>query len=365
MRGEEALAGAFSLVPRGQRAKFLQASEDVLPWFDNVVTKIYEVSHGIFYGELGGDRLPAWAPGAFREALFKLRQEAKDICWPDAGTLHEPADDVALASRLIATDLDVKAAAQLLRDYMLHRQSPRGGVAPTLEWLHCGIVSVPCEDFLGRPVINVCPRHHKPGDLELFRLGLRTTLDCVKAHLLHKRTNGFSQTNPLEQYTMIWDFEGTGWSNLDWEAFHCTIFEGAHHYPNMGSQIYVLNVNSAVRWVWNTASRCLHPKIRRKCCLVAPTQVNECLQKLIPIEALPPKYGGSGPDWPAPADATTFEDQVGELAARVYRRAGVVPAGAKPLRSAMPKVDPDWEDTNEALHIRVKGRNLGCCFGFA
>merc|ERR1719245_1352829 len=73
-------------------------------------------------------------------------------------------------------------------------------------------------------------------------------------------------------------------------------------------------------------------RTRRKCCLINPREVNAFMCKLAPAESLPQEYGGAGPAWPGPADAETFEDQVGAVAAASYRRAGVVPQGAKPFR---------------------------------
>jgi len=157
-------------------------------------------------------------------------------------------------------------------------------------------------------------------------------LDAVKAHMLNRRTSTFREHNPLEQYSLVLDFAGAGMNNVDWEAFHVTLEEASRHYPNMGSQVYMLSVNLLVRWVWAAARRFMHPKIQRKCQLVRPEDVPACMQKLLPLENIPVEYGGTGAPWPGPSDAQTLEDQVGELAAAVYLRAGVVPNGARPPR---------------------------------
>mmetsp|Transcript_49350 Transcript_49350/g.143042 ORF Transcript_49350/g.143042 Transcript_49350/m.143042 type:complete len:434 (-) Transcript_49350:61-1362(-) len=324
----------FRMVPCDRHTPVLSAEEHQMSWFVDFVQRICEVRHGIFYGEAGGEQCPSWAPESFTAALRQLRNRVKATGWPDGGRLHDPLDDVALASRLIAADLNVDEAAKLVDEYADYRQTTSGGVLPSREWLEYGIVVVPCEDYLGRPILNVRPRYHRPGKIALFRHGLRTTLDAIKAHALHKRKDSFDQSNPLEQYAMVWDFAGSGWRNLDWEAFHCTIHEGAHHYPNMGSQIYVLNVSAPIRWVWHAASRFMHPRVRRKCLLVAPRDVAECMRRVVPPELLPPEYGGTGAPWPGPEAASTLEDQVGALAAGAYSRAGVVPAGALPRRDA-------------------------------
>mmetsp|Transcript_51964 Transcript_51964/g.93432 ORF Transcript_51964/g.93432 Transcript_51964/m.93432 type:complete len:432 (-) Transcript_51964:154-1449(-) len=327
--------GIFSLVARGTKSPFLRAKDEELASFEDFVVKIYEVSHGIFQGEEGGERLPSWPSGAFTAALQQLRPRAETIGWPKGGQLYDPLDDVALASRLIATGLNVDDALDRVQDYRDYRDETGGGVVPPLDWLDCGIAIVPCEDRLGRPIINIRPRYHRPGNAALFRKGLQCTLDAVKAHFLHNRKHTFSETNPLEQYSMVWDFQGAGRKNLDWDCFNVTIEEGTHHYPNMGSQIYVLNVSAPVRWVWYAARRFLHPRIRRKCLLVAPRDVPALMCRLVSPEKLPPEYGGTGMPWVGPQEAVCFEDQVGELAAAAYTRAGVVPKGAKPLRKEL------------------------------
>merc|ERR1719491_1922702 len=92
----------WSLVPDGQALPCFCARDDELPAFEQFVVRIYEVSHGIFQGEEGGERLPSWPSGAFSAALRELRPRADAIGWPFGARLHDPLDDVALASRLIA-----------------------------------------------------------------------------------------------------------------------------------------------------------------------------------------------------------------------------------------------------------------------
>jgi len=316
------------------------------------------MQHGIFM--MAGnvteeEQLSGWTAEAFKSALLKLRKCMPKDAWPHGGCLHEPLDDVALAARLIASELDVDKANRLIREYATFRQDVTngGGVAPTLEWLECGIVFVPCEDVLGRPVVNIRPRHHRPGNPDLFRLGLRCTLDALKAHHMHRRGTTFSESNPLEQYAMVWDFAGVSWTNLDWDAFHTTLHEGKH-YPNMGSQIYVLNVSAPVRWIWKAASKFMPPRVRRKCILVAPGDVPSCMRYLVAADQLPQVWGGTGPAWPGPTEAQTLEDQVGCLVATAYRRAGVVPVGAKPSQEdlvpsgiATPRQNPHGKSGGE------------------
>jgi len=329
--------GRFRLAPAGRQAKPIWVAPELMDWFEDMVGKIQEVSHGIFYGEaqVGGDEMGKWPKNAFRDALQHLRNMVTqgELNWPDGGSLHDPLDDIALAQRLIASDLVVDDAAQRVKEYADFRSQTEGGVMPSLEWIESGVALVPCRDRLGRPIVIIRPRYHRPGNIELFRDGLRTTLDALKAMALSERrkAKGISKTNPLEMYAMVWDFQGASWSNLDWEAFHCTLYEGAHHYPNMGAQIYVLNVSAAVRFTWSAASRLMHPRIRRKCLLVAPADVQDCMAQVCDPGDLPPEYGGTGESLVAPENAETLEDQVGMLLASCYDRAGVVPDGAKPL----------------------------------
>jgi len=254
---------------------------------------------------------------------------------------------------------------RLVQEYARFRQNTTngGGVAPTREWLECGVVFVPCEDFLGRPVVNIRPRYHRPGNADLFRFGLRSTLDALKAHYMHRRGTAFSESNPLEQSVMVLDFAGAStWNNWDWDAFHTTRQEGMVHYPNMGSQIYLINVSAPVRWIWTAASKFMHPRVRRKCILVAPGDVPSCMRCVVPADKLPPEWGGTGPAWPGPAEAKTLEDQVGSLVATAYRRAGVVPAGAKPWREDL--MPSGIATLPENPRSKPRGNSSFACCGF-
>jgi hypothetical protein len=321
--------GVFSLVP-ARGAQCLHVNDEDLEEFDETVRRINEVRLGIFFGEAGGQEVKGFQPGAFTKALQELRLRVGDA-WSAGGQWHEPLDDAALALRLIATDLDVARAAHLVEEYEAFRCSLRGGgVKPSLEWVESGVSLVPCVDRLGRPVLVIRFRHHKPGKIDQFRQGMRSLLDAVKFHNVHNRRHTFHKNNPLEQYALVLDFEGASWSNLDWQALQVTLEEGSLRYPNMGSQIYMLNVSCAVRWIYGRAQSMLHPKIQRKCMLVAPEDVHSCMQKLLPVDQIPREYGGLGAPWCEPESTRTFEDQVGELAASIYLQADVVPDGALP-----------------------------------
>eukprot|EP00929_Paragymnodinium_shiwhaense_P084955 TRINITY_DN45461_c0_g2_i2.p1 TRINITY_DN45461_c0_g2~~TRINITY_DN45461_c0_g2_i2.p1 ORF type:complete len:479 (-),score=83.72 TRINITY_DN45461_c0_g2_i2:109-1545(-) len=340
-----------------KQAATISVQDSEMDRFEEIVNEINQVQQGIFYGELGGGgALKNWPRGAFRQALKETQARAPASAWPDGGKNHDPLDDVAYSQRLIAAELSVDTAVRLVQDYRSYRAELHGGfTSPPLLWLHWGMTIVPCEDRLGRPLIVIRSRYHRPGHAALFRAGLRATLDCVKLHFLHKRTGKLHETNPLEQYAMVWDFEGAGVSNLDWEAFKITIDEGHLHYPNMGSQVYVLNVSLGMRWFWQAASKMMHPRLLRKCQLVRPADVADCMRKVVKPELLCPAYGGTGAPWPGPKEARSLEDQAGELMANVLANARVIPQGAKPLRKslALPDVQghsngypdediPDW-----------------------
>merc|ERR1712151_1335406 len=66
---------------------------------------------------------------------------------------------------------------------------------------------------------------------------------------------------------------------------------------------------------------------RRKVQIIEKSKVLGAMQQLLHQEDLPREYGGNGAPWPEPAEALCLEEQVGELAAAVYRRAEVVPDG--------------------------------------
>ena len=71
-----------------------------------------------------------------------------------------------------------------------------------------GVAVVPFEDNFGRPVVFVRLRFHRPGNVEAFAQGLRTTVDAMIAHMLSKRQSlgnsaGMDGSNLLEAYVMV------------------------------------------------------------------------------------------------------------------------------------------------------------------
>lgn len=360
----------FYLPPRGEQAKAFEVTDERMDWYEDMITKIYDLNHGIFFGEQASKPMKPWKKGVFRLALQQIRDMVKDEGgWPGGGTYHDPLDDIALTQRLMATDLDVKGSMKLVRSYKEYRSERPGGVVPSLGWVNSGTIFIPCEDRLGRPVMWVRAKYHIPGTCEQYRNGYRATMDALKAHSLRKRSvDGWSEDNPIEQYVVIFDCKDVGTRNLDLESFKATLHEAAYHYPNMGGQIYVININRSITWGWGIACKIMHPRIRRKCLLVTGREVNKSLEKLIGLEKLPPSFGGTGTEWPPPAEAESFEDQVGDLLASVYRRCNVVPVGAKPSRHC-----EDFSEQRARMREEMKAQrlreqdgmwgNLGCCFG--
>jgi len=357
----------FCLLPQNDPTPFLFAKEDQLDWFCAAMQQVKDLRYGtaMAVSNAAQEELPDWTAKDFKSAFVKLRMRICADLWPNGGRLHEPLDDIALAQRLMTTELDVDMAVKLVHEYASFRQDVThgGGVAPPLEWIESGTVFVPCEDILGRPVINIRPRYHRRGNPDLFKAGLRSTVDALKAHYMRRRGTTFSETNPLEQYVMVFDFAGYSMrNNLDWDAFHVTVHEGAVHYPNMGSQIYVLNVSAPLRWLWTAASKFMQPRVRRKCILVAPGDVPSCMSRLIASDQLPPVWGGTGPAWPGPEEARTLEDQVGPLLANTYRCAGVVPAGAKPSREDLAPSSIAMSPEKSRGTLSAKPRFCVSCF---
>mmetsp|Transcript_137069 Transcript_137069/g.292750 ORF Transcript_137069/g.292750 Transcript_137069/m.292750 type:complete len:492 (-) Transcript_137069:83-1558(-) len=329
----------FPLVLPEWNLQALHVDEQQLAMFEEYVGKAKEVVNGLFLGQLQGEPIPGWPVGAFREALRSLRRIVAAVENPcgDIVGLHEPIDDIMLAQRLIAKDLDIQAASQLVEDYLAYRWKMKGGVSPALEWIRAGVAIMPCEDVWGRPIIVVRPRYHVPGNVPFFLRGLRTSVDAVAVHMFQKRQQGFSETNTnvLEQYVLVFDFEGATWNNCDWECLKATLKSGTHEYPNRVAQVIAINVGPTARWVWKMAQTFLAPVNVRKIQLVAPKDVPAAMRRLVPQERLPREYGGNAEPWRHPKEAKSFEDQVGELAAAVYSSADVIPSGARPLRCSI------------------------------
>eukprot|EP00929_Paragymnodinium_shiwhaense_P112646 TRINITY_DN80911_c0_g1_i1.p1 TRINITY_DN80911_c0_g1~~TRINITY_DN80911_c0_g1_i1.p1 ORF type:complete len:433 (+),score=68.85 TRINITY_DN80911_c0_g1_i1:52-1350(+) len=328
----------------------LKASDAEMDWFEGVMQEIYEVRFGAKnWGDVGGEAIKGWPPKAFRAALLQLRERVPEPY--QGGTVHEPIDDAMLSRLLIVSNLNVDAAAALVSRYVAYRQDVQGGTGPLLKNLQAGLAVVPCEDCQGRPVLFVRLRYHKAYDLEMFRTGVRALLDTIVMHLLLKREASISRQNPLEQYIMVLDMANATMSNFDWSGFKVLLHEGVTNYPNRLAQIYVLGANAFARWAYGLMSPLLHPRTRRKCIMVAAKDVNACLHDLIPSAVLPPQYGGSGNSCPAPQEACTLQDQVGDIAAAVLLRTGMVPSGALPDRHSKPSSQlagkthhPGWSD---------------------
>lgn len=329
--------GHLQAGPSLEKAPAIYIEDADMDRFEQIVDEINQVKQGLFHGECSGGDVPAWPKGSVRAAIKELRTRIPASAWPHGGKVHDPLDDIAYAQRLIAANLDVEKTVELVNEYRKFREGTHGSFnSPSRLWLENGVVIVPCEDVLGRPLLVVRMRYHRPGHGELFRSGMRSALDTVKLHCLHKRSGKLSKENPLDQYAMIYDLDGATWSNIDWECFRITLEEGAKRYPNMGSQIYILNASPTFMRIWGVAQKALDGRLRRKCSFIRSSEVPDLMRKLVPSDKLCPEYGGTGLPWLGPQEARTLEDQAGELMARVIGDAGVVPPGAKPRRITAP-----------------------------
>jgi len=331
---------------------FIEVSEMDMEWFEDVVMQINAVTFGRSnVGTVAGKPIAAWPRGNFRPALLRLRQAVGNT----KSVMHEPLDDVMLARILIATSLDHDLAVELVAGYREYRRTVGGGVPPHLRNLEAGSALVVCEDLMDRPVLLIRARYLTTGDPENFRRGLRSILDVVSMHILHKR-HGLSRTNPLEQYVMVVDLEGFTLANADWETFKVVLEEGQRRYPNRLANIYILHVSQTFNMLYNWMGAFMHPRTKRKLVLVPSKDVQTCMSSLISKQWLPPKYGGHARPLPTPLEARTLEDQCGELAARVLLRVNAVPAGARPPRehsslSLMPEIDVE----------PTRASRYGCC----
>merc|ERR1711977_103355 len=95
---------------------------------------------------------------------------------------------------------------------------------------------------------------------DLMQAGYRATVDAVIAHLLHKRSSQISGSNPLEQYVLVFESDGAGWSNFSTQIVKIMVQESNRHYPERLARIYVINCNNFVRTCFHIASPMLHPR---------------------------------------------------------------------------------------------------------
>merc|ERR1719282_2089931 len=65
----------------------------------------------------------------------------------------------------------------------------------------------------------------------------------------------------------------------------------------------------------------LHPRTRKKVRLVLREEVNQAMQELIPFDRLPSTFGGNANAFVDADQATNLEEEVGAIAAAVWKHA--------------------------------------------
>jgi len=303
-------AGAFSFGAASAPALFV--SSHSLSFFEEEVGKIYSV-----FG-------PEAKPVQMRSHLDRLH---KILGLPhEEEGLSEPIDDILLARFLVARDFDVEKAAALVKGYCQWRRELCGGVVPSARSIAQDLITVPFEDRKGRPVVMVKIRNCDPTvPAKSFQRFYRAIVDVVSMHSLCKRTGNISPSNTLEQYLLVIDMEGAGFSNFSLQGVQLMVAESNTNYPDRLSQVYVLGCNATVLGIWHMTQQVIHPRTRRKVQLISSSDVRKTMMELVDPELLPPHYGGSAPAWPRTGEAKTLDEKAGPLAAEVWRRTGVIP----------------------------------------
>jgi len=195
---------------------------------------------------------------------------------------------------------------------------------PSARSLDRDLISVPFEDRLGRPVVVVKVRNLDPRMApKSFLRFYRAILDVVVAHCLHKRKKKICPTNPMEQYLLLIDMEGAGWSNFSKQLLQIMTGESNSNYPDRLSQVYVLGCNATVLAIWQVAQPIMHERTRRKVQLVSSADVKKIMCELVDLELLPPRLGGTA--LARSSGAQTVAEKAGHVAAAVWRRYGITP----------------------------------------
>eukprot|EP00440_Ansanella_granifera_P074787 gb/GFBE01081160.1/.p1 GENE.gb/GFBE01081160.1/~~gb/GFBE01081160.1/.p1 ORF type:complete len:531 (+),score=88.95 gb/GFBE01081160.1/:1-1593(+) len=344
----------------------LRFRQDQLPMLDREVCRIYAVDHD--KPPLGTGMKPS--SGSFRppkdvtSSLLQLRAACAEFdqgCAAGKWRSHEPLDDLFLSRHLIAADFDIARAAKLVQGYSSWRRELRGGVPPSLAWLKLGIACLPFEDVMGRPVILARARYFDAAlPAEQFKTFYRGIVDAVIAHLLLKRTGELSETNPLEQYVLVLDVMGASRRNFAMSGVKVMVGESNTNYPDRLAQIFVLGVNMMVQGLWSMVSPMVHPRTRNKVTMANSNQTPALMRKLIGRpELLPPEYGGTGPELPAPEDARSLEDQAGRLAADAWRTLGAT--RFLEMSQLAGQIRAAWSDRgNFKLWIKSRGETSAC-----
>merc|ERR1712183_386856 len=126
-----------------------------------------------------------------------------------------------------------------------------------------------------------------------------------------------------EQYVAVIECEGADWPNARVSALRMFVQEANLHFPDRLQEFIVLGVNQTVRGIWKFASPMVHPRTRKKVRLVLREEVQEVMQNLVPFDRLPATYGGNAPPIKSPEEATSLEEEVGAIAAAVWKHASL------------------------------------------
>jgi len=308
--GSEGVRRTKYKFPNSVRRAFITSGDDFNAFVDAIATTFYE--------QPGTAELQH-----VKAALESMRREVKQD--PDDEGLHEPLDDIWFARTLVASDMNVATAKCLTADYVAWRRRVGGIVPPCREWLRHGALLFPFEDNLGRPVVVFRARYFKPNDLTIATIenGIRSTMDALIAHQMHRRGGTISESNPLEYCTLVFEVQDVSWSSVSKAAFKTLIHEAKTHYPDKLQFCLVLGCSATVRAMWRMLSPLFKPRTRRMVELVTSADAPAMMQGLVAREKLPLEYGGTASNWPGPQEATCLKDYLGILGEEAWRHLGV------------------------------------------
>lgn len=325
-------------------APFLRVPDQQMPWFEAEIGLIYRV----FDAQNG-------SACNVREPLNRLRKLVRPI-ENEHWELREPLDDIMLCRLLIAKDFNVEMAFALAKKYLDYRLEVDGGVRPPAALIASGMVIIPFEDRYGRPVVVVRAKYiDNQMSQEFMQSGYRAIVDCVIAHLLHKRCSQVNGANPLEQYVLVWESEGAGWSNFTTQIAKTMVKESNSHYPERLAQILILNCTHFVRLCFQMVSPMLHPRTVKKTKLITSDKVAGVMQSLVEPEKLPIEYGGSAPSWSSPIAARNMTERMGAVVAATHRRLGLMTAGEEA------EEEPHERIIDDIPRSSSEGGFGGCC----
>lgn len=299
-------------------------------WFADQVAKIYAVEDD---GAASSTRCSEvfsnqQSPQDLKAALEQLHQVVESS-GPEQWRIHEPIDDVYLTRVLIAVDFNTKKASGIAENYIKLRQQRGGMVVPPAGWVDCGLALVPFEDRRGRPVVFIRAKYHRPDRYkgDFIEAGVRSTLDAVMAHLLHKR-DGLSETNPLERHMLVIDAKDCGWSNFSKDNLMIMQRDSTNIYTERLGKVVIVNVDRTIEFIWSqVVVRLLHPRTKRKVILERRGTTTPYLPTLIDPDILPRDYGGNADSFAEPGQADTLAGRVGAITAAVWERVGMLPEG--------------------------------------